>query len=108
MSAGWKRLALVTALFWLAGWSAFAWVGNTEVESAVAELNEYERTRPQTFTPNYFEVTQPYYERMYEGRKKIAAAKQIGIYVPLSLLVLSPFVWFVYRGFKPKRAKEVE
>jgi flagellar basal body-associated protein FliL len=39
---------------------------------------------------------------------KVKRSVVIGIGVPLGILLLAPFAWWIYRGFKPKRSTITE
>lgn len=106
---GLKRTALVLALFWIVGWSTYAYLGNQEIEIALEELARLDREHPTNFSdPVYRTQMLPWMEFMNEGNRKVTQAVQIGLFAPLMLLILSPFAWFIFRGFKPKVPSKTE
>ena len=43
---------------------------------------------------------------MHDASETLALCVRVGLFVPLVLLFLSPFAWWIYRGFRPKRKGE--
>lgn len=100
---GLKRTSIVLAIFWAVGWSYVAWQGNAEVEMALAEIEYLEKQYPEGFTNQYFaKMHLNAIEQSNKGSAKMALAVRVGLFLPIVLLILSPFAWFIYRGFKPK------
>lgn len=101
---GLKRTGIVIALFWVIGWSIVAWQGNVEVDMALAEMSRIDKEYPEGFNNEYFAQMQlSAIEMSNRGSAKIGYAVGIGLFVPIGLLILSPFAWFIYRGYKPKQ-----
>lgn len=109
---GLKRIGMVVAIFWVAGWSFVAWQGHMQMKEALSELAELDKQYPEAKTLGtigkirVLGIDAIRYSDMenqfFEGEDTLDRALKIGLYVPLFLLILSPFGWFIYRGFKPK------
>ena len=105
MSKGLKRMTMVLALFWVVGWSFVAWWGNSQYQTAMW-ASHYMVVRDfkgvDVLDPYFRSVHDPLLLEQADGLAKIDLALKIGVFGPLGLLLLSPFIWYVYRGFKPK------
>ena len=107
---GLKRTAIVFAIFWVVGWSFVAWKGNQEIDSAMAEIakldkenDQFNKQHPEGFAHPFYSDRHIYWGQMStRGSDKVSYAITIGLFGPIVLLLLSPFGWFIYRGFKPK------
>lgn len=90
---GLKRTAIVFAIFWVVGWSFVAWQSEIKSNIAHEQLQKYDDNP----------LMQTYWmEKSNEASDMLGYAVVIGLFVPIGLLILSPFGWFIYRGFKPK------
>ena len=104
---GLRRLAIVIALFWIVGWSAYAFLGIQQQNAALDGLALLDEQYPERWdNPAYASLRAIYMEPLHKANRKIELVDEIGLYVPVGLLILAPFVWFTYRGFKPKRDKQ--
>ena len=107
---GLKRTAIVFAIFWVVGWSFVAWKGNQEIDSAMTEIakldkenEQFNKQHPEGFAHPFYSDRHIYWGQMStRGSDKVWYAITIGLFGPIALLLLSPFGWFIYRGFKPK------
>lgn len=105
---GWKRVAIVLAFFWVVGWALVARQGNIEVNISEEHLAEIRASRTQDHG-NWDIISDgsDYWINLgREGSRKVGNAVVYGIGIPFGLLILLPFVWFIYRGFKPKVVAE--
>lgn len=100
---GIKRTLGVFALFWVVGWSVTAYMADRIITSSLAEIR---RIDADTEGGSSFSRTYVYYQNMNEASDIFALCVRVGLFVPVVLLFLSPFAWFIYRGFKPKAKAE--
>ena len=101
--SGLTRLALVTGLLWALGWSYYAYLGTRKGAYALEEIRRLDERFPKGFNdPIYREQHLFWMMEMNEGSEMLAMSVQIGLFVPVALLILFPFGWFVYRGFRTK------
>ena len=99
---GLKRTFFVCAFFWVIGWSGYAWIGYQQSQYGLGEIAELERTDPEAYANLDFASEHVrWIDVVNEGEHKITLSVEVGLFVPLSLLILSPFAWFIYRGFNP-------
>ena len=83
--------------------TSVAWKGDQEVRIASNEIERLNRDNPKKWKQfGYAEEYGYWLELSDKGSDKVAKAVQIGVFVPIGFLILSPFGWFIYRGFKPK------
>ncbi|MBX7532033.1 hypothetical protein K3165_03735 [Qipengyuania sp. 1XM1-15A] len=91
----------MSALLWTIGWSIYGYDASQSLEYATEQLTNLEKGDAAT----YLRTADYYIDEAAESRAKIKLAEQVGIGVPLGLLILWPFAYFIYRGFKPKGAE---
>ena len=101
---GLKRTAIVIAAFWVIGWSFVAWQADMQANIAHAEYKQLEQDHPGGLSnPTYVSMSTYWMEKSNEASDKMGYAVVIGLFGPIGLLMLSPFLWFIYRGFRPKQ-----
>jgi len=90
---GLKRTAIIFVFFWISVWSFVAWQSHLKSNTAYEEMRRH----------NDNPLMQAYWvEKSNEAGEMMDYAVIFGLFVPAGVLILFPFGWFIYRGFKPK------
>ena len=79
-----------------------AWQSEIKLNIAHAEIQRLNRPQVLLAGPRDDTSRLYWFEEMNEADDMLFYAVVIGLFVPIGLLILSPFGWFIYRGFKPK------
>lgn len=107
--AGWTRVAIVVLGGWLLIWSAVAWKGYRQeqfskwiIEQPIPEYSNYvnsmDRSLPNSLNVSSTEIVEFWENEGREGR----AMLWIALWALVIPLLILPFAWWVYRGFKHK------
>jgi hypothetical protein len=105
--SGLRRLAIVAALFWAVGWSYYAYIGDMYMKVGIEGQNRLEAIYPNCFSDRACLEQHSYLQQeINEAGDMIGASVIYGIGIPVALIILAPFGWFVYRGFRPRRGQE--
>ena len=103
LKRGLSRLGIVVALFWISFWSGYAWWGYRQTQLALENLRSLSPNEGLCFSDAAcFRLQAHWMGVMDMGNDALNASAVFGVGIPVVLLILFPFAWFVYRGFRPK------